>query len=64
MNKPVWIVCEDKLWLEKVLTALTDGDFCPVPLENQSCPRDAEGNYLQCSDCWKRYIETEVAEDE
>lgn len=63
-NKPVWIVCSNKEWLDKIIENLAGGSNCPPPLEDQLCPKDKDGNNIPCEDCWRQYVDCEAISDE
>ena len=63
-NKPVWIVCPNNEWADKIIENLAGGSNCPPPLEDERCPNDKDGDSIPCADCWRQYVDCEVISDE
>lgn len=63
-NKPVWIVCSNKEWLDKVIENLSTVSNCPPPLHGNDCPVGKDGNEMDCKECWRQYIDCEATSDE
>lgn len=62
-NKPVWIICS-KEWANKIRDAIGPGWGCPPPFSGKPCPKDEDGTTMCCRDCWLRYIDFEITDEE
>lgn len=66
MNKPYWIICQDKEHAERMERFIKHGAVgggCPTEWSGAPCPSDDNGKRISCDECWLRQFEI-ITEDE